>query len=69
MNGWEETDFCYIPSTSHSLKLSNRNINLKFTNGGEIRDILRMVTSDHWPILITGETVVFHKNKMFPHAH
>ena len=71
MKEWvEKNNLCYIPSTSHSSKRSNRNIDLTFTNmGGARGETLKMGTSDHWPVLITCENVGFNKNKMFPHVH
>ena len=55
---------------SDSSKRSNRNIDLSFTNIGEVRgETLKMGTSDHWPTLLTCENVGIDKNKMFPHVH
>ncbi|CAF2106824.1 unnamed protein product [Rotaria magnacalcarata] len=66
----EKNNLCYIPSTLHSSKRSNRNIDLSFTNIDEVRgETLKMGTSDHWPLLITCENVGFDKNKMFPHVN
>ncbi|CAF5167325.1 unnamed protein product, partial [Rotaria magnacalcarata] len=49
---------------------SNRNIDLTFTNlGGTRGETLKMGTSDHWPIMITCENLVFDKNSIFPHVH
>jgi hypothetical protein len=60
----------FSTSTSHSSKCSNRNIDLTFTNIGEIRgETLQMGTSGHCPVIITCENVVFDNNKMFPHVH
>ena len=54
----------------HSSKRSNRNIDLSFTNIGEVRgETLKIGTSDHWPTLLTCENVGIGKNKMFPHVH
>lgn len=66
----EKNNLCYIPSASHSSKSSNRNIDLAFTNIEKVRgETLKSGTSDHWPIIITYENVVWDKNKMFPHVH
>ncbi|CAF4157481.1 unnamed protein product, partial [Rotaria magnacalcarata] len=66
----EKNNLCYIPSLSNSSKRSNRNIDLTFTNLGGIRgETLKMGTSDHWPIMITCENLVFDKNSIFPHVH
>ena len=63
----EKNNLCYIPSTSHSSKRSNRNIDLTFTNiGGARGETLNTGTSDHWPVMITCENVCFDKNRMFP---
>ena len=51
----------------HSSKRLNRNIDLSFTNIGEMKgETLKIGTSDHWSILLTCEYVGFDKNKMFP---
>jgi hypothetical protein len=66
----EKNNLCYIPSTSHSSKRSDRNIDLSFTNIGETKaETLRMGTSDHWPVIITCEKVGIDENKFFPHVH
>ena len=63
----EKNNLCYIPSTLHSSKRSNRNIDLTFTNiGGTRGETLNTGTSDHWPVMITCENVCFDKNKCFP---
>ena len=44
----EKNNLCFIPSTSHSSKRSNRNIDLTFTNiGGAREETLNTGTSDH----------------------
>ena len=66
----EKNNLYYISSTAHSSKRSNRNIDLTFTNIGETKgETLNMGTSDHWPLLITCENVVFDKNTIFAHVH
>jgi len=66
----EKNNLCYIPSTSHSSKRSNRNIDLTFTNiGGTRVETLKIGTSDHWPVIITCENVGFDENRVFPHVH
>ena len=63
----EKNNLCYIPSTSHSSKRSNRNIDLTFTNiEGARGETQNTGTNDHWPVMITCENVCFDKNKMFP---
>ena len=63
----ENNNLCYIRSTSHSSKRSNRSIDSTFTNiGGARGETLHTGTSDHWPVMITCENVGFDKNKMFP---
>ncbi|CAF3510010.1 unnamed protein product [Rotaria socialis] len=71
LKAWvEKNNLCYIPSLSNSSKRSNRNIDLTFTNlGGTRGETLKMGTSDHWPIMITCENLVFDKNSVFPHVH
>ncbi len=65
-----EKNRCYIPTTSHSSKRSDRNIDLTFANVGGIKgETIRTGTSDHWPIILTCESVGFDKNKMFPRVH
>ena len=68
---WVElNNLCYIPTTSHSSKRSNRNIDLTFTNMGEVRgETMNAGTSDHWPLMITCENVVYDKTNLFPHVH
>ena len=66
----EKNNLCYIPSDSNSSKRSNRNIDLSFTNIGETKaETLRMGSSDHWPIMITCESMGIDENKYFPHVH
>ncbi|CAM4803758.1 unnamed protein product [Rotaria magnacalcarata] len=66
----ERNNLCYIPSTSHSSKRSNRNIDLTFTNIGQMRgETLKMGTSDHWPLMLTCENVSFDKNRMFSYVN
>ncbi|CAF4913904.1 unnamed protein product, partial [Rotaria socialis] len=66
----EKNNLCYIPSLSNSSKRSNRNIDLTFTNLGGTKGVtLKMGTSDHWPIMITCDNLVFDKNSIFPHIH
>ncbi|CAF4474316.1 unnamed protein product [Rotaria magnacalcarata] len=66
----EKSNLCYIPSLSNCSERSNRNIDLTFTNlGGTRGETLKMGTSDHWPIMITCENLVFDKNSIFPHVH
>jgi hypothetical protein len=66
----EKNNLCYIPSTSHSSKRSDRNIDLSFTDIGETKaETLRMGTSDHWPIIITCENVGVDENKFFSDVH
>ena len=63
----KKNNLSYIPSTSHSSKRANRNIDLMFTNiGGARGETLNTGTSDHWSVMITCENVCFNKNKMFP---
>lgn len=66
----ERNTLCYIPTTSHSSKRSNRNIDLTFTNMGEVRgETMHVGTSDHWPSVITCENVLFDKTNLFAHVH
>ena len=66
----EKNNLCYVPTTSHSSKRSNRNIDLTFANVGGIKgETIKTGTSDHWPISLTCENVGFDKNKMFSHVH
>ena len=66
----EKNNLYYTPSTSHSSKRSNRNIDLTFTNIEGTRGETRKVgTSDHWSVLITCENVWYDNNKMFPHVY
>ena len=71
LKGWiENNSLHYVASTSHSSKRSSRNIDLTFTNIGGIRaETLNIGSSDHWPIGITCENIVFDKTRMFPHVH
>lgn len=66
----ERNNLCYIPSTSHSSKRSNRNIDLTFTNVEEVRiETLKLGTSDHWPLMITCENVGFDKDRFFSYVN
>lgn len=66
----EKNNLCYIPSTSHSSKRSNRNIDLTFANIEETKsESLKLGTSDHWPLLITCENVGFDKSTTFSYVN
>lgn len=66
----EENSLYYIPTTAHSSKRSKRNIDLTFTNMGEVRgETMNVGTSDHWPSIITCENVMFERTNLFPHVH
>ncbi len=71
LKGWvEKNNLSYIPSTSHSSKRSNRNIDLTFTNVGGMRaETLEFGTSDHWPVTMACEDIEFDKNRMFPYVN
>lgn len=52
----EANNLCYTPTNINSSKRSTRNIDLTFTNMGEVKgEILNVGTSDHWPSMIICE--------------
>jgi hypothetical protein len=66
----DKNNLCFILSTLHSSKRSNRNIDLSLTNiGGAKRETLKIGTSDQWSVMVTCKNLGFDKNTMFSHIH
>ena len=66
----EANNLCYTPKNTNSSKRSTRNIDLTFTNMGEVKEeTLNVGTSDHLPSIVTCEHLVSDKTNLFPHVH
>lgn len=66
----EENNFSYLPSTAHTSKRSERNIDLSLSNSLVIStETLHVRTSDHWPTVLTCENVSFGMSNIFPHTN
>jgi Endonuclease-reverse transcriptase len=63
----EENEFIYIPSTAHSSKRADRHIDLTFTNlnTGQSETVF-YGTSDHWPVVLTMDSIGFDTHSLFP---
>jgi hypothetical protein len=64
----EENDLTFIPTSSHSSKRSDRHIDLTFTNlNNTVNDTIFYGTSDHWPTVLSSQTIGFTSSGFFPH--
>ena len=65
----EENDLNFIPATSHSSKRSDRHIDLTFTNLNRVENqTIFYGTSDHWPMVLSSQSIGFTSNDFFPHT-
>ena len=63
-----DNELLFVPTTSHTSKRSNRNIDLTFTNLNSAHSVTMFHgTSDHWPTVMTSESVGFYSKGFFPH--
>ena len=63
----EKNNLTYIPSSSHSSKRSQRNIDLTFSNiDGINAETMLFGTSDHWPIGMICESIGYEIRNFFP---
>lgn len=63
----EENDLTFVPTSSHSSKRSNRHIDLTFTNlTGVTNETIFYGTSDHWPTVLSSQTVGHLTHGVFP---
>lgn len=66
----EANNLCYTLTNTNSSKRSTRNIDLTFTNMGEVKEeTLNVGTSDHRPSIVTCEHLVSDKTNLLPHVH
>ena len=64
---WRKKNLTYIPSSSHSSKRSQRNIDLTFSNiDGINAETTLFGTSDHWPTVLTCESIGHEIRNFFP---
>jgi endonuclease/exonuclease/phosphatase (EEP) superfamily protein YafD len=63
----EENELTFIPTTFHSSKRSDRHIDLTFTNLNRVEnETIFYGTSDHWPTVLSSQSVGFMSNGFFP---
>ncbi len=64
----EENELIFIPTSSHSSKRSDRHIDLTFTNLNRVEsDTIFYGTSDHWPTVLSSQSIGFTSTGFFPH--
>ncbi len=64
----EENELTFVPTTSHSSKRSDRHIDLTFTSLSRVEnETVFFSTSDHWPRVLTSQSLAFTSNGFFLH--